>query len=219
MTDPTTKNIAIITGSTRAVRIGPQVAKFVKEILESQLSYSSQNTIFTLTEVDIASFKLPVFDEEVIPATVPFMAQFVHKHSKAWSAEIAKYDGYVLVTACYNAGPPGGVKNAIDYLYNEIKGKPFLVISYGIMGGDKASDSLKITLESMYVHVIETRPMLFFAKNEPVTAGMPWDMIQASKGKLGEDTVRDWAQKKEEIIKGFGELRDFLVRTAETTPV
>lgn len=101
MTDPTTKSIAIITGSTRAVRIGPQVTKFVKDILEEQPSHSSQNTKFTLTEVDIASFKLPVFDEEVIPATVPFMAQFAHEHSKAWSAEIAKYDGYVLVTACY----------------------------------------------------------------------------------------------------------------------
>ncbi|KAH9216897.1 flavoprotein-like protein [Leptodontidium sp. 2 PMI_412] len=219
MTDPTTKSIAIITGSTRAVRIGPQVTKFVKDILEEKPSHSSQNTKFTLTEVDIASFKLPVFDEEVIPATVPFMAQFAHEHSKAWSAEIAKYDGYVLVTACYNAGPPGGVKNAIDYLYNEIKGKPFLVISYGIMGGDKASDSLKITLESMYVHVVETRPMLSFAKNEPITAGMPWDMIQASQGKLGEDSVRDWVQKKEDIEKGFGELKDFLARPVEIPTV
>ncbi|KAH7342751.1 NADPH-dependent FMN reductase [Rhexocercosporidium sp. MPI-PUGE-AT-0058] len=211
MTAPTTKNIALITGSTRAVRIGPQVTRFVKEILDEQLSLS-KDTTFALAEVDIASFKLPVFDEEVIPATVPFMAQFAHEHSKAWSAEIAKYDGYVLVTACYNAGPPGGVKNAIDYLYNEIKGKPFLIISYGIMGGDNASDSLKITLESMYAHVAETRPMLSFAKNEPITAGMPWDMIQASQGKLGEDTAKDWAQKKEEIVKGFGELKEFLVR-------
>ena len=118
-----------------------------------------------------------------------------------------------------NAGAPGGVKNAIDYLYNEIKGKPFLIISYGIMGGDKASDSLKITLESMYVHVVETRPMLAFAKNEPVTGGMPWDMIQASQGKLGDDSAKKWAEKKDDILKGFGELKEFLMRPAETASV
>ncbi|KAL2075614.1 hypothetical protein VTL71DRAFT_557 [Oculimacula yallundae] len=215
MTDPTTKNIALITGSTRAVRIGPQVTKFVQTILEEQLSSSSKVAKSTLSEVDIASFKLPIFDEEVIPATVPFMAQFAHQHSKDWSAEIVKYDGYVLVTPCYNAGPPGGVKNAIDYLYNEIKGKPFLIISYGVMGGDKASDSLKITLESMNVHVVETRPMLAFAKNEPFTAGMPWDMIQATQGKLGEESAREWDQTKEEILRGFGELKEFLAKPAE----
>ncbi|PVH89672.1 flavo protein [Cadophora sp. DSE1049] len=210
------KKIAIITGSTRAVRIGPQVTKFVQNILEEELSPSPNAVKFTLSEVDIASFKLPVFDEEVIPATVPFMSQFTHEHSKAWSAEIAKYDGYVLVTACYNSGAPGGVKNAIDYLYNEIKGKPFLIISYGIMGGDEASNSLKITLESMYVHVVETRPMLAFAKNEPITSGMPWDMVQASQGKLGDESVKEWAEKKNDIIKGFGELKEFLTRPAET---
>jgi len=101
MTDSTTKKIAIITGSTRAVRIGPQVTRFVQKILEEQLSISPNAIQFTLAEVDISSFELPVFDEEVIPATVPYMAQFAHEHSKAWSAEIAKYDGYVLVTACY----------------------------------------------------------------------------------------------------------------------
>lgn len=101
MTDFITKKIAIITGSTRAVRIGPQVTKFVQNILEEQLSPSPNAVQFTLSKVDISTFKLPVFDEEVIPATVPYMAQFAHEHSKAWSAEIAKYDGYVLVTACY----------------------------------------------------------------------------------------------------------------------
>ena len=68
----------------------------------------------------------------------------------------------------------------------------------------------------MYVHVIETRPMLSFAKNEPITAGMPWDMIQASQGKLGEDSVKDWAQKKDDVVKGFGELKEFLVSSAVT---
>jgi hypothetical protein len=35
---------------------------------------------------------------------VPAYAQFEHEHSKAWSAEIAKHDGYVLVIPEYNYG-------------------------------------------------------------------------------------------------------------------
>lgn len=99
MADTITKKIAVITGSTRAVRIGPQVAKFVTEILEANLSneISGKEVKFTLSQVDIAAFKLPVFDEAVVPAMVPMFAQFEQEHSKVWSAEIAKYDGYVRI--------------------------------------------------------------------------------------------------------------------------
>jgi len=203
------KKIAIITGSTRVVRIGPSVAKFVTSILDSELSSK-----YTLSQVDIASFKLPVFDEAVHPASVPFAAQFAFEHSKAWSAEIAKYDGYVLITACYNQGPPGGVKNAIDYLYNEIKGKPWLIIGYGMEGGEKASDSLAVSLKSMRTVVMETRPKLTLAKNGPIEYGLPLDLRLASVGTLGEQSLEDFQAKKDEILKGFGELKECL----ETVP-
>jgi len=208
------KRIAVITGSTRAVRIGPQVAKFVTGILETKLSSpaGSETANFTLSQVDIATFNLPVFDEAVHPAQVPIAAQFAHAHSKAWSAEIAKYDGYVLITACYNGGPPGGVKNAIDYLYNEIRGKPWLIISYGIMGGFQASDSLKMSLETMFTHIVETRPTLSFAKNEPFEFGLPLDMRLAGAGKLGDQTLRDWQKNKADIGRGFEELKEYLMR-------
>ncbi|KAF8852300.1 flavoprotein [Acephala macrosclerotiorum] len=206
--------IAIITGSTRAVRIGPSVTKFVTSVLKSDISSK-----FEFSIVDIASFNLPVFDEAVVPASVPFAAQFAHAHSIAWSAEISKYAGYILITACYNQGPPGGVKNAVDYLYNEIKGKPFLIISYGMEGGEKASDSLAVSLKSMHTVVMETRPMLSLARNEPFEFGMPFDLRLAATGKLGEDTLKAWEEKKGEILKGFGELKDFLGKEPEVKAV
>jgi NAD(P)H-dependent FMN reductase len=57
----------------------------------------------------------------------------------------------------YHGGSPGGVKNAIDYLYSKIKGKSWLIISYGVIEGGNASDNLKTSLETMYTHVVETR--------------------------------------------------------------
>ncbi|KAH8672509.1 NADPH-dependent FMN reductase [Tricladium varicosporioides] len=206
MASQTHKKIAIITGSTRALRIGPQVTAFITSTLTPEIT----NHPFTLTQVDIAAFNLPVFDEKAIPAAVPLYAQFQYEHSKAWSAEIAKYDGYVLVTACYNAGPPGAIKNAIDYLYNEIKGKPFLIISYGVEGGVAASESLAKSLLSMFVHVIPTKPSLHFSPKEPNAMGLSRDLQLTWEGKLGENSLADWEGKKGEIVKGFGELKEFL---------
>jgi NAD(P)H-dependent FMN reductase len=124
----------------------------------------------------------------------------------------------VIVTAEYNVGVPAAIKNAIDYLYNEIKGKPFLIISYGILGGGSASDGLQKTLtKGIHAYVVETRPMLEFAKNEPFEYGMPLDMRLASTGTLGEQSLKEWVDKKPEIIKGFGELKEYLVKGPEST--
>jgi NAD(P)H-dependent FMN reductase len=124
-----------------------------------------------------------------------------------------------MVTAEYNVGIPAAVKNAVDYLYNEIKGKPFLIISYGISGGSSASDALQKTLtKGIYAQVVETRPMLEFAKNEPFEYGMPLDMRLAATGTLGEQSLKEWVDKKPQIIKGFEELKEYLVKAPESTP-
>ncbi len=67
-----------------------------------------------------------------------------------------------------NLGVPDGIMRAIDYLYNEIKGKAFLIISYGILRSGPASDALQMSLtKGISAHVIDTRLMLSFAENEP----------------------------------------------------
>lgn len=66
------QKIAIITGSTRSVRIGPSVTEFVSSVLRANLSPSSN---IELSIVDIATFKLTAFDEAVVPAAVPYAAR------------------------------------------------------------------------------------------------------------------------------------------------
>jgi NAD(P)H-dependent FMN reductase len=153
------KKIALIIGSTRANRAGPNVVDFVQKTLKTSPSASKTD----LSIVDIASFNLPVFNEKILPAMVPAQGQFEHEHSKAWSAAIAPFDGYIFVSPEYNYGTPGGVKNAIDYLYNEWIGKPILIVTYGIHGGAISSESLKKTLVGMKTRVVETRPQLKYA--------------------------------------------------------
>ncbi|KAH8805031.1 flavoprotein-like protein [Xylogone sp. PMI_703] len=188
--------IGIVVGSSRAVRIGDKVANFIYETLLAAPTTPKAE----LSVIDIADFNLPVFHEKVVPATVPAMAQFEFEHSKKWSAAMAVPDAYVFVSPEYNYGIPGGVKNAIDYLSTGFVGKPVLIVTYGIKGGSAASESLKTVFEGMKLHVVETRPQLAFAG-----PGMD-DAYAAGAGILGENSLKEWKEKTDDLIKGYNEL-------------
>ncbi|KAK9350290.1 flavoprotein-like protein [Lipomyces doorenjongii] len=194
--------VAIVICSTRTPRVGDKVADFVKGVLEGQDTPGSP----TLSLVDVADYKLPVYDEPVVPAMVPANAQFTHEHSKVWSAKIAEFSGYIFVTPEYNYGIPGSIKNAIDYLYNEWQGKPVFIVSYGVNGGSFASDALKQTLDGMKLLVCPTRVTL------PFYGGQGPDVYAAmSNGMLGDDTKASWTTDKQQtILKGYAELMEKL---------
>lgn len=67
----------------------------------------------------------------------------------------------------------------------------------------------------MFTVVMETRPQLSLARNEPIEYGMPLDIRQAAGGVLGEQSLKEWEAKKVEILKGFGELKEFLKKVPE----
>ncbi|OHX01219.1 NADPH-dependent FMN reductase [Colletotrichum incanum] len=195
------KKVAVIATSTRIPRIGTKVAELVKHAITKDAADSS----IDLSLVEVATFKLPVFDEQIIPAQVPALGNFVHDHSKAWSSEIAKHDAYILVIPEYNYGLAGGTKNAIDYLYNEWIGKPIAIVSYGIMGGNSASSQAQKTLEGMKLRVAPTRPALAFA------GGAGPDLMAAiGHGDIGEESRKRWEAETETILKAFGELKELL---------
>ncbi|KAH8811258.1 flavoprotein-like protein [Xylogone sp. PMI_703] len=200
-------NVAIIITSTRTPRIGPDVAKLVKQIIENDGSSG-----FQLTLVDLALFNLPVYDEPVVPFQVPAQASFSHEHSRRWSDEISKYDAYIFVIPEYNYGMSGGTKNAIDYLKNEWISKPAVIISYGITGGKIDSEQVKVVLEGMELNVCSTRPQLIFRKS----AGTPDVFTAMSQGQLGEQSHEDWANEPSNILKAFGELKEALKNKPET---
>ncbi|KAK4070205.1 uncharacterized protein Triagg1_6626 [Trichoderma aggressivum f. europaeum] len=199
--------IAIIITSTRTPRLGPHVASLVHSILTPLASSSSA----TLSIVDLDTFKLPVYDEPVIPANVPARGQFIHDHSKRWSAEIASHDAYVLIVPEYNYGVAGSTKNAIDYLKNEWDGKPAAIVSYGISGAKIASEQVKGSLEGVGLRVSATRPQLAFS------GGVGPDAFLAiGEGNLGEATRKEWEDKHtDEIVQSFKEILDALANPVE----
>ncbi|KAF1814708.1 NADPH-dependent FMN reductase [Eremomyces bilateralis CBS 781.70] len=197
-TNPQPLKVAIIIGSIRGHRVSPKVAEIVKNHIDEQATASN----IALTLVDIKAFNLPVLDEDLAPAMIK-AGEHKHAHSRAWSAEIAKYDGYIWVVPEYNSSVSGAAKNAIDYLYNEWTGKGAVVVSYGIFGGLKAGEHLSQSLQIMKLKVAETRPALAYHGNvgPDLTTGM-------TTGEVAEATRNDWEGEKVkgEVVKAFGEL-------------
>ena len=141
-----------------------------------------------------------------MPANVPERGQFAHAHSKAWTAEIARHDGYVLVSPEYNGGVPGGVKNAIDYLRNEWKGQPIAIITYGVLGGNQSSDQLAQVLTRLKLRIAPTRPHMQFA------GGFGPDATSAAdQGVLGIETQKLWQSNfANQVVRAVEEVKALL---------
>jgi NAD(P)H-dependent FMN reductase len=70
-------------------------------------------------------------------------------------AEMARADGFVIVTPEYNYGIPGALKNLLDHLYDEWNRKPFAMITAGATsGGLRAADQLRQVVSGIGAFVI-----------------------------------------------------------------
>jgi NAD(P)H-dependent FMN reductase len=138
-----TLKIAIIVGSTRPGRKAEAVAKWAYELARNRADAE-----FAL--VDLEAFALPLLDEPM-PAV---SGSYSHPHTKAWSAAIASYDGFVFVTPEYNHGTSGALKNAIDFLYNEWNDKAAGFIGYGSSMGARAIENLRLVMASLQVATV-----------------------------------------------------------------
>lgn len=126
--------IGIVLGSTREHRRGKAVADWV---LDTARRAGPPGVEFEL--LDLTAFDLPVLDEPA-PALYGVVA---HEHTRRWAAAVGSFDGYVFVTAEYNHGVPGGLKNAVDYLFYEWNDKAAGFVSYGVDGGVRAVEQLR----------------------------------------------------------------------------
>lgn len=132
--------IAIIIGSTRPNRLGEKVARWVYDIAAKR-----QDASFEL--IDLAAVNLPFLDEPEPPSS----GKYAHEHTKAWSARIAPFDGFVFVTPEYNHGTCASLKNAIDFLWLEWNNKSAGFVSYGSAGGTRAVEQLRQVMTEIEV--------------------------------------------------------------------
>jgi NAD(P)H-dependent FMN reductase len=184
--------VGIIVGSQREPRAGLQIAKFVQKALQ-ELQHQSDLDI-----IDLAVWSLPLYNEPGIPSHISSPKDYKHEHTRRWSTEIASYQAFIFVTPQYNWGYPASLKNAIDYLFNEWKGKPAMIVSYGGHGGGKAAEQL-----TQVCHGLRMLPL-----DKPVCLTFPDKDFMAKVGR-GEDLDAGEAfnEYRVEIRQRFIELK------------
>ncbi|MEV4582932.1 NAD(P)H-dependent oxidoreductase [Nonomuraea jabiensis] len=132
--------IAIIIGSTRPGRNGEAVAQWVGD-----LAAKRGDAEFEL--VDLKDFDLPLLDE-VMPAST---GRYDLPRTRAWAAKIDSFDAYVFVTPEYNHSTSGALKNALDFLYAEWNNKAAGFVSYGVNGGTRAVEHLRLMMGELQI--------------------------------------------------------------------
>jgi NAD(P)H-dependent FMN reductase len=158
--------IGIINGSTRPGRRSHLIADWVATVA----AHERPEVDFEV--VDLADFALPLLDEDR-PA---IFGQYSNDHTRRWAEAIARLDGFVFVTPEYNHSIPGALKNALDFLYAEWNDKAAGVVSYGMHGGTRAAEHLRLILAELRVATVRTQLTLSLfdeftqpSPTEPVT--------------------------------------------------
>ncbi|MCJ1448218.1 MAG: hypothetical protein MMC23_008732 [Stictis urceolatum] len=205
------KRIALIAGSTRQPRLNPYITSHVDSIIKALPKNEFGNT--QVDTIDLVDHPLPLFDEPIIPAMLPAAdptPHYTHAHSRAWSKLIASYDAFIFVTPQYNWSVPAALKNSIDYLVHEWKGKPAGIISYGGHGGGKGAAHLKDILTGVGMKVIEER----------VELTISFGLLDGWNGEAGEERRGAWRKEgAEEKVGGLWKEITGALAEKEVKPV
>ena len=161
--------IAVIIGSIRPNRFGDKPAKWIAE-------HARARGDVDVELVDLADYKLPLFDAPASDAWMPSPDPVAVK----WQNKLAEFDGYIFVTAEYNRSVPGALKNAIDWAYTPFIKKAAAFVGYGSVGGARAVEHLRnIMVETQAVpvrHAIHIGGSDFM----PIMMGQKtWDDVKA----------------------------------------
>lgn len=155
--------IGIIVGTTRPGRRGRAVAEWVAE------GAALRHPEADFEIVDLADFGLPLLDE-----ALPAMAgRYAHPHTRRWAGAIARYDGFVFATPEYNRSVPAALKNALDFLYAEWNNKAAGIVGYGVHGGTRAAEHLRLILAEL--QVVTVRSQVALSVHGDFTAADPTD--------------------------------------------
>ncbi len=165
--------VQVILGSTRQGRAGERVARWF-------LGQAGDRADLELELVDLRDWPLPFFDRPV----PPMMGNYEDPAQQAWAAHVARADAYVLVTPEYNHGYPAVLKNALDTLFAEWRGKPVGFVGYGGAGGGiRAVEQLRQVVVELDMHPLRDAvqlPRVYAAFDDGGQLLEPWHARDAA---------------------------------------
>jgi len=124
--------IGVIIGTTREARFADRPARWFMDLARSRTDMS-----FEL--LDLRDYPMPFFDERASDMWMPTQNEVARR----WQQKLAEFDGFVILTAEYNHGPSGVLKNAMDYAYKAWVRKPVAFVGYGSVGAARAIEQLR----------------------------------------------------------------------------
>ncbi len=150
----------IILGSTRQGRTGEPIARWALECARAEWKDGE------VTLLDLAEFPMPFVDSAIPPGGL--QGKYPHQAVQNWAHVIAQLDAFIFVTPEYNHGYPAVLKNAIDWLWDEWKGKPAGIVSYssGPIGGARGAEQLKLVLSYVGLRVTPNHVHIGMAHGE-----------------------------------------------------
>lgn len=184
----------VVVCSTRPGRVGPSVARWFNEFVANHGGFDANL-------VDLADFKLPVYDEPIHPAKQDYQ----RAHTKAWSESVAAADAYIFVMPEYNYFPPPALVNALDYVYREWNYKPCGFVSYGgASGGLRAVQAAKLHVATLKMMPMVEGVMVPMVANLIDEAGVfkSNDLIDASAVTLLDELLR-WTRGLKAMRESF----------------
>lgn len=154
--------IALVIGSTREGRFGPNVARWFE-------AAATDRRDIELDVIDLLEADLPAhWTSELAPAT------------RAMVQRLDEADAFVVVTPEYNHSFPASLKQAIDIAGGVWARKPVGFVSYGgLSGGLRAVEHLRVVFAEVRATTIrETVSFHMFSFDE---AGQPHDTVASQR--------------------------------------
>lgn len=188
--------LQVIIGSTRPGRVGLPVATW---FVERAITHGA----FEVDVVDLAELALPFMDEP----NHPRLRQYVHQHTRDWSARVDSADAFVFVTPEYNHGFSAPLKNAIDYLNQEWQYKPLGIVSYGgVSAGTRAVNMLKQVVTPLkMVPIAEVVTIPFIAQFINDDGEVQANQVMETAATAMLDELARWVEALRPLRAGVGQ--------------
>jgi len=183
--------IGVIVGSTRPQRRSPQVASWVEQ-------RAATRDDVEVEVLDLRAADLPMYDEPVAPAVGAIQGE----RARAWTAEVARFDAYVVVVPEYNHSYPAVVKNAIDLVFHEWNDKAVGFVSYGLHGGVRAVEHLRAVVSEVKLASVRTHVVLSLFHDFTLT-----DTVQPGSFTPDEHQDQTLERMLDELVAWAGALQ------------
>ena len=145
--------LAVVVGSVRPNRVGGTIAQWVVDQANEIEGVEAEI-------VDIASFNLPLFAEEIPPR----MAVPSDPAGAAFDEALKSFDALIFVTPEYNFSIPGALKNAIDFIAPSVLANRAVgLVGYSYSAGHRPIEHLRAILVNFTTGVVGPQVNLHLA--------------------------------------------------------